>query len=460
MSVLRQLKKAVQWHDGMLLRPEHFQQADRRQEQLQHFLLSKALPFYWGVSHLRVDDVLISSGTFRILEMDAIMPDGMVVGVNAEDGDHLELDLSAYAKEFKKKKSLYIYVAVSEFRSDAASVTAEFPRYESTESGFVVNQNTGEEAPRFPCLKPHVVLMAGEEPSGRFVYFPIAKVSQEKTNFVLEPFMAPCLSVSSASRLGSLCLSMSNKVRNKATFLADQIRNDQGSILSQESRGHIRAMMASLLPFESLFQTEQAHPYELYLSLCSIAGEMSALRESEVPPAFSPYNHNRIMMSFKEVFAYIDYCLEALQEGYTIVSFAQDDRVFKADLQRSWMTDKLTIGLKGSSQMLEKDLMNWATSAVIATKDFVEGIRDKRILGAGRSLLSGSKKLKLMPSKDMILLEVIYDKSFINPDAELQIFNVGDTPLKRPREIVMYVPKEDPKKKKKVTKTKKVTKAK
>ena len=99
--------------------------------------------------------------------------------------------------------------------------------------------------------------------------------------------------------------------------------------------------------------------------------------------------------------------------------------------------------------MREKDLIEWATSAVIATRDFVTGVRDKRILGAPRKLLSGSKALKLMPSKDMILLEVVYDHSFINADEEFQIFNVGDTPVKRPTEIVMYVPKKTAKKKKK-----------
>ena len=59
-----------------------------------------------------------------------------------------------------------------------------------------------------------------------------------------------------------------------------------------------------------------------------------------------------------------------------------------------------------------------------------------------------------MPSKDMILLEVIYDHSFINADEEFQIFNVGDTPTKRPTEIVMYVPKKTEKKKKKKIKSK------
>ncbi len=454
MSALRQLKKAVQWHDGMLLRPEHFQQADRRLEQLQHFQLSQALPHYWGVSHLKIDDVLLASGTFRLMELDAIMPDGMVVGLNAEDGDHLELDLADYAKQFKKSKSLYVYLAVPEHRADAASLTSQFPRYDSTESGFVVNQNTGEEAPRFPCLKPHLTLFAGDEPSGRFVFFPIAKVNQVKANYVLDDFTPPSLCISLTSKLGSLCAHTAKNIRNKAAFLSEQIRNDKRSIMAQESQAHIRSMMSDLLGFEALFQTGNTHPFNVYIGLCQLAGSLSALRSSEIPPVFNPYNHNNLMGSFGAVFEYIAHCLNALQEGFTIVSFAKDDRVFKVDLDREWMSDKLTIGLKGSVNMREKDLIEWATSAVIATRDFVTGVRDKRILGAPRKLLSGSKALKLMPSKDMILLEVVYDHSFINADEEFQIFNVGDTPVKRPTEIVMYVPKKTAKKKKKKVKAK------
>jgi type VI secretion system protein ImpJ len=140
--------------------------------------------------------------------------------------------------------------------------------------------------------------------------------------------------------------------------------------------------------------------------------------------------------------------LEALQEGFSMISFAKEDRVFKVDLESAWMADKVIIGVKGSLTMPEKDLIEWATSCVIATRDYVAGVRDKRILGASRQLISGSKALRLMPSKDMVLLEVVYDRSFINVDDELQIFNVADTPQKRPSEIVMYVPKKTDGKKK------------
>lgn len=445
MSVLRQLKKAVQWHDGMLLRPEHFQQADRRSEQLRHFQLSKVMSYYWGVSHLKIDDVLLPSGTLRILELDAIMPDGMIVGMNAEDGDHLELELSDYAEHFKKTKSLLIYLAVPEHRADAASVTSEFPRYESVESGGVINQNTGEEAPRFACLKPHLKLFAGEEPSGRFVFFPLIKINQEKASFDISDFTPPALHVPLISKLGSLCTNVVKNIRTKASFLSEQIRNDKRSIMAQESQFHIKTMVAGLIAFEALIQTRKTHPFDLYIGLSNLAGHLSALRPNEIPPAFEPYDHDDILASFREVLDYIAYCLNALQEGFTIVPFAKDDRVFKVDLERSWMADKLIIGVKGSVHMQEKDLIEWITSSVIATKDFVEGVRDKRILGAQRSLISGSKELRLMPSRDMILLEITYDHSFINPDEEFQIFNVADTPLKRPTEVVLYVPRQSDK---------------
>ncbi len=442
MSVLRQLKKAVQWHDGMLLRPEHFQQADRRGEQLRHFQLSKVLPYYWGVSHFKIDEVLLSAGTLRILEMDAIMPDGMIVGINAEDGDHLELKLSDYADHFKKTKSLLVYLAIPEHRSDAASVTSEFPRYESVESGFVINQNTGEEAPRFACLKPHLKLFAGDEPSGRFVFFPLIKIDQEKANYDISDFTPPALHVSLTSKLGSLCTHTIKNIRTKASFLSEQIRNDKRSIMAQESQLHIKTMMAGLVGFEALVQTGKTHPFNLYVGLSNLAGHLSALRPNEIPPAFEPYDHDDALTSFREVLDYIAYCLNALQEGFTIVPFAKDDRVFKVDLERSWMSDKLILGVKGSVHMQEKDLIEWITSAVIATKDFVEGVRDKRILGAYRSLISGSKELRLMPSRDMILLEIVYDHTFINPDEEFQIFNVADTALKRPTEVVLYIPRQ------------------
>jgi type VI secretion system protein ImpJ len=442
MTSLRRLKKAVQWHDGMLLRPEHFQQADRRLDQLLHYQFSQALPFYWGVSQLKIDDVLLASGTVRILELEAVMPDGLVLSFHADDGDVLELNLADYEKDFKQgNQELVIYLCVPEYRSDAASLASEFPRYQSVESGFVINENTGEEVPRFPCLHPHANLVAGTQPSARYVSLPILKVQNVQSNYVLAKFTPPCLSVPLLTELGGLCTHIAQMIRNKAVFLADRVRSDQTSFMAVESNQHIRTMMAALLSFEAQLQTGRAHPYHLYLALCTLAGNLSGLRPHEIPPAFTPYDHNNILQSFTTVTNYILSCLNALQEGFTIVTFTQEDRVFKLAMVRDWVEEKFIFGAKASVDMQEKDLITWVTSAVIASKSYVSSVRDKRILGAKRRLIEGNEALKLMPSKDMVLFEVSYDRNFINPDEELQVFNVADTPLKRPRELIFYLAK-------------------
>jgi type VI secretion system protein ImpJ len=215
------------------------------------------------------------------------MPDGLVVGMNAEDGDQVDLNLAEYEKDFKNTKSLYIYLSIPEHRVDAASLRSEFPRFESAESGFVVNQNTGEEAPRFACLKPKLVLLAGAEPTGRFIYFPLAKVSKVKAKYVLDSFLPPLLTVPLASPLGSLCTNLAQTIRNKAAFLSEQIRQDNRSLMGQESQSHIKTMMAGLVGFESLLQTGATHPFALYVGLCQLAGHMSALRPGGNTPCFS-----------------------------------------------------------------------------------------------------------------------------------------------------------------------------
>ena len=47
----------IQWHEGMLLSPQHFQQMELRQQQILTYHMQLVSPFYWGVNHLRMDAV-------------------------------------------------------------------------------------------------------------------------------------------------------------------------------------------------------------------------------------------------------------------------------------------------------------------------------------------------------------------------------------------------------------------
>ena len=47
--------RPIYWHEGMLLRPQHFQQQDRYHETLRHNLLSFSNPWYWGIVDLKIN---------------------------------------------------------------------------------------------------------------------------------------------------------------------------------------------------------------------------------------------------------------------------------------------------------------------------------------------------------------------------------------------------------------------
>lgn len=60
---LSTIPDAILWHEGMLLRPEHFEQMTSRQELLLQHHASSA-PFAWGISRMLVDEAALLQGRF------------------------------------------------------------------------------------------------------------------------------------------------------------------------------------------------------------------------------------------------------------------------------------------------------------------------------------------------------------------------------------------------------------
>src|SRR5262249_36053483 len=92
----RAIPEAVQWHEGMLLSPQHFQLAARRGEALAAYLIEAAAPFCWGVRRLQIDAKRLLEGVFSVDELEAILPDGLLIVHSASDDEpSLELDLKS-----------------------------------------------------------------------------------------------------------------------------------------------------------------------------------------------------------------------------------------------------------------------------------------------------------------------------------------------------------------------------
>lgn len=433
---------AIQWHEGMLLGPQHFQQWNLRQDALLAYHLQLAAPFHWGVKRLRFDPVALGRGVLRILELEAVLPDGLLVH-HAEGGEQdLDVDLTPLQAQLRRD-DLMVHLAVPALRSSGTPVKGTLARYLSVEGEPVADENTGEQEIGIPRLRPRLSLLVTERLEQKYVGLPLAKVAYRGEGFVVTDYVPPLLVAPPQSPIGELCASVASRLREKAMLLAERKtdgggRADGGFV--RETREIIRALVSALPPLEAQLAMGRSHPYPLYLSLCAIAGEVAAISPRMIPPVFAPYRHDDPHASFTLVADYLWETLGLLHERYNAQTFQLEEGVFRLQLRDGWMGEDLLIGVK-VGEMGEREAAEWFEHALIGTSESVASIRLKRVRGAERRALEDGEVPDLGLVQGMLLFRVKADPQFIYPRGVLEIFGMLEAASRGdlPDALVLYV---------------------
>ena len=69
------IPEAVQWRNGMVLEPSHFEQTDRRASALSHLAAAAADPWPWGFVQVAVDPTALASSQLRV-DCEGFFPGG------------------------------------------------------------------------------------------------------------------------------------------------------------------------------------------------------------------------------------------------------------------------------------------------------------------------------------------------------------------------------------------------
>lgn len=480
--------EAIQWHEGMLLAPHHFQQLSIRQEQMLHYIMSSISPFYWGVSHLdfdkMIDKIRLADGEFCLQELEAILPDGLMIAYHVKRGDkEIKVDLKKYT-EILQRQSLFVYVKV--VRHSTEFLPGE-QRYQSIEGVPVKGMNDGEGEEVIPRWRPiislsvvsHQPLLVDGQPScekpptHRFASFPLAEITYRNQTWELTKFVPPHLSVSPLSAIGRVVTGIIQQARSKANFLVRQLHSSTSIQLNQSqsfsTQNVLQGLAASLPPLEAMLGTAVSHPYPLYLGLCTLAGSVATFTQARVSPVFKSYNHNDLWSNFQEVGDFIlNEVLNNIQEFYMAIPFDYQNKTLNIQAIPNWLvgqpyfllrlepeyllTDSrdqkryVVIGLTSPDRKVNPEqLGRWGESCLIAALSKINAVRDTRIYGATRQLVQGDEQLHLSSPKEVKLLRVEVTSEFIEVGGVLVIVNeLKDLPkLER---MVLYTkpPKESP----------------
>jgi type VI secretion system protein ImpJ len=388
---------AVHWHEGMLLRPQHFQAGDRYWQDQQRWNTRWGQAYHWGIRSIRLDQEALKASRFKVQKLEARLRDGTIVRV-PDDGQLPDRDLRQF---LTGPAPVEIMLAVPALRMGWANVrnkSDEIVRYsvEQVREG-VPDENDGRPsgagAVQFRRLNLQLIV-EGETDLAGFETLPLARVDRSGQVGAI-PRLAPSyippvlacdawdplkqdLLSSIDGRIASLVETYAKRVRGKARFGS----NNPDEVLMLEK---FRLLNEARTYFRILVAAEGVHPFDAYFELCRLLGRLAILGKGL--PTFDPplYNHDDLGTCFTRVKQDIDELLSRdFDQGYEQQEFMGVGKSLKAPFKAAWLAPNWDMYVGVSSSIPSADCARYLTGRLnmkIAAYGRVEEVFSRRLRG-------------------------------------------------------------------------------
>jgi len=416
------LPDAVQWSEGMMMSPQHFQQNDRYwHAQLRHRL--QALnPHYWGLLHLRFDIVneIVSIG-----ELECLLPDGLLVGFPGQSprqpAGNAEIEVGSACKSGAPPQKLWCWV--NQRGSHAACQDSQERRYNSILDAPDADENTGDNGLALARLQVNFQLYLGNTAPSAEGAVPLLEIVRgENQQLQVTPYHPPLLHIGAADFLGADSLwrqlqQLHDRLWDKLAQLSENGKNHEAEEnLGAEKRQHLAAARAisTALPALSVLLQERTHPAQLYQALAQIAGQVSSIGSNPLPLLMKPYQHEDCLPQFRQVMDFIQARVDSVDTRYETLAFSLTDQhdggpqdaCFERQLPDG-VSDELLIELEPRGAQTSDQLLAWLNDALIADATLVEPLRRARVTGATARALEAHEieREKLRPQAFLFMLK-------------------------------------------------------
>ena len=300
-------RNRVVWSEGMFLRVQHFQQADRWTTGQIAAAAAALVPFAWGMSRCEVNRQLLGTGRFGLAAAAGLMPDG--TPFDAPGG----VDLPPPLELGEGTQNRIVYLALPTFQDGASEMAPadgepdRAARYRATRTE-VEDTNAGsaitaaiEEGRLLLRLK-----LEGEDMAG-FERVPIARVldvGADQSVKLDDEFAPTALNCAASRPVTSLLTEVLGVVSHRAEAIADRMGDPSVRGTAEVSDFQF---LQVLNRFEALLRHHEEHaaslhPERLYATLVQLAGEISVFtKEERRGQTFPGYRHSDLAGSFEPV---------------------------------------------------------------------------------------------------------------------------------------------------------------
>jgi type VI secretion system protein ImpJ len=379
----------IQWSEGLLLSPQHFQQNDRFWQARLRYLIECANPDFVGVRSLELDEGLLEKGRVVVRSLECVLDDGTPILLQLGRDSALEFDATAVSSEAGDPVRIAI---VLPWRGDAAAARGSmYRRYESVRGLTALDENTGSTAVPISRLKPIVRLDHRWAP-GTDLLAGCYLLELQRTSlgtYRRTAYHPPLATLGASSFLKDQALqrrveAVRDLVRTKLREIAQAGESASVSASAGDSYLAMAARcLATILPgLDVLGLGADVAPRQVYLMLSDATGRIASLDALPDPPALPPYNHSDCQPGFDVALKFIETRVRAIRPRFERLPFDRDGNGGFSITLPPDAGDALLIEVRPAAGQHRDDLEDWLARCTIGHPRLLDELDKRRMPGA------------------------------------------------------------------------------
>lgn len=307
----------VVWAEGLFLRPQHFQQAERYFERLMSQRLESLAPYAAGFTRLQIDQELLKIGKVGLVAAEGVFPDGTPFNIPFEADIPEPFDVPGDVKD------RLILVTLPLRRSGMAELAFErsgdssLVRYIAADHEIRDAVLEMESSAQLKIGRLNVRLQLDGETTSAHTALGMVRVVEKRADgrVVLDDgYVPPCLDCRVSGRLQDYVKELHGLVRHRIQALADRVSSPGAKGVADVSDFLLLQLCNRYEPLLAHFLTRSSlHPELFYRSCLELAGEIATYaRRERMPASFATYRQDDLQGTFMPV-------IEEIRRGLTAV---------------------------------------------------------------------------------------------------------------------------------------------
>jgi type VI secretion system protein ImpJ len=332
----------VAWSEGVLLRPQHFQQLDRYHESLVAARLDAIDALNWGALHIELDERALQQGLINLSVFEGILPDGTPVLLDAQSAQAAPKPRPLEPHFPPAQTGVQVYLAIPQERSGVTNFAEDGDqlRY-ALRTRKISDMARDDRHTEIQLALPNLVLLFGDESRDGFSALPIARVirSESGSPVFSDTYVPPCLRIQCSTaivrRLEHLLTGMIARFRvlreTRRITGENRVEFNAADVTRYLQLHALNSMLPSMF---HLVHAREASPRSTFLLLSQLAGQLATFAPDGDMTTPIDFDYTNLESGFSAIFDLCEHLLSALDtERYVACQLKlQSNGRFYADL--------------------------------------------------------------------------------------------------------------------------------